>query len=225
MGYSLYLGYIPFFMAHIQQRQFCMRMKSFFPHYFRDVRVLDVGSADICGNNKYLFPTCEYTGLDIWPGPNVDVVFKAHEWDGIYGLVISTNCLEHDCDWEKTVSRMTKMTHPLGMLIIQCASEGYPEHGTKLTTPDASPATPDYYRNLVYADIEPYVGHMAFKMHWYNPISHDLYFIGFKKRWPAFTPSTFLYIWIELKYFLDHTVKDMKNAPGFYWGKIKQLFQ
>lgn len=204
---------------HKEQMRFCNRMKAFFPYYFKDVRVLDVGSADICGNNKYLFPSCEYTGLDIWPGPNVDVVSLAHEWSGLYGLVISTNCLEHDENWQKTLLNMIKMTHPLGMLIVQCASEGYPEHGTKRTTPFASPATPDYYRNLVYADIEPFVKDMDFKMNWYNPVSHDMYFIGFK-RWPVFQPSMIHYIWIELKYFLQHTWRDFVNAPRHYLSKV-----
>jgi hypothetical protein len=207
-------------MAHLEQQHFCRRMKAIFPHYFKDVRVLDVGSADICGNNKYLFPTCEYTGLDLWPGPNVDIVCPGHLFSGLFGLVISTNCLEHDECWEKTVANMVKMTHPLGMLIIQCASTGYPEHGTTRTSPHASPATTDYYRNLTYSDIEPYVGNMAFKMHWYNPISHDLYFIGFKKKWPVFTPSILNYIRIELKYFLWHTWRDFKNAPKYYWKKL-----
>lgn len=208
---------------HREQQQFLMRTKAMFSHYFKEVMVLDVGSADINGNNKYLFPSCEYTGLDIWPGNNVDVVSKAHEWQGLYGLVISTNMLEHCIEWRESIENMVKMTHPLGMLVIQCASTGYPVHGTKDTSPFASPATTDYYRNLTYEDIEPFVKDMAFQMNWYNPESHDLYFIGFKHRWPVFKPSMLLYIWIEVKYFLNHTAKDLKNAPGHYFKKIKTL--
>lgn len=200
--------------------RFCNRMKACFPHYFRNVRVLDVGSADICGNNRYLFSTCEYTGLDIWPGKNVDVVCPAHLWNGLYGLVISTNSLEHDEHWEKTVKAMVRMTHEHGMLIIQCASTGYPEHGTKRTTPYASPATPDYYRNLTYEDIKPLVKDFDFQMNWYNPQSHDLYFIGFK-HWPIFQPSLFRYVWIETKNFFWSRVRDFKNFPSFIYNKLK----
>ena len=39
-------------MAHGQQQNFFLRVKEAFPKYFRDVKVLDIGSLDINGNTK-----------------------------------------------------------------------------------------------------------------------------------------------------------------------------
>jgi hypothetical protein len=55
-------------------------MSYMFLQYFIDKCVLDVGSLDINGNNRYLFDNCEYTGLDIGEGPNVDIVMPIHEY-------------------------------------------------------------------------------------------------------------------------------------------------
>jgi len=63
-----------------------------------DLDVLDVGSYDINGTYKPLFRPWRYTGLDIEPGPNVDVVAKGpydFGLDRAYDVVISGNCMEH----------------------------------------------------------------------------------------------------------------------------------
>ena len=60
--------------------------------------VLDIGSLDINGNNQYLFEDCQYTGIDVGVGKNVDIVSKAHELkmpSGTYDTIISTECFEH----------------------------------------------------------------------------------------------------------------------------------
>ena len=61
-------------------------------------RVLDVGSGDINGNNRQYFgPGC-YTGCDLAPGPNVDVVSPCHELPfepATFDVIISSECLEH----------------------------------------------------------------------------------------------------------------------------------
>ena len=93
-------------MAHPVQQQFCSNIKSRFPQYFKNVKVIDVGSLDINGNNKYLFEDCDYIGLDIIEGKNVDVVSVAHEYDGeneSFDVVLSTNAMEHDIYYPKTL--------------------------------------------------------------------------------------------------------------------------
>ena len=92
-------------MAHKEQKDFCEWIQTAFPDMFTNVSVLDIGSMDINGNNRYLSSNADYTGIDIASGPNVDVVSVAHEYktNKKYDVVISTEALEHDKHWRKTL--------------------------------------------------------------------------------------------------------------------------
>ena len=64
--------------------------------------ILDVGSFDVNGTYKTLFSwsNWKYTGADISPGPNVDVVLdENYEWamfqDGQFDVVVSGQAFEH----------------------------------------------------------------------------------------------------------------------------------
>lgn len=136
---------------HEEQRQFCLSVKNKFPDKFKDCSVLDVGSMDINGNNRYLFSgNYKYHGIDIGEGKNVDEVVFAHVFNpqGTYDIVISTEMLEHDKYFSQSLSNMMKIVRPGGLLIITCAGIGRAEHGTKRTTPENSPFTTDYYENV-----------------------------------------------------------------------------
>ena len=52
-------------MAHQSQVDYCLSVKSRFPGHFRRKSVLDAGSLDINGNNRYLFDDCQYVGIDV----------------------------------------------------------------------------------------------------------------------------------------------------------------
>jgi SAM-dependent methyltransferase len=63
-------------------------------------KVLDVGSYNVNGTYRPIFGSgYSYQGLDISPGPNVDIVANnLYRWpveDNFYDLVISGQCLEH----------------------------------------------------------------------------------------------------------------------------------
>ncbi|MBR4604772.1 MAG: methyltransferase domain-containing protein [Lachnospiraceae bacterium] len=66
------------------------------------ISVLDIGSQDVNGSYRNLFPSSQflYTGLDMVMGKNVDYVpRKQYNWDEIrdnsYDVIISGQCLEH----------------------------------------------------------------------------------------------------------------------------------
>ena len=184
-------------MAHKEQQNFCMYTKYAFPEYFVNKRVLDIGSLDINGNNKFLFENCEYTGLDVASGPNVDVVSVAHMYDApndFFDTIISTEVFEHDMYYEETVKNIIRMLKPGGAFIFTCASTGRLEHGTIKS--DGSYAAPlliqiseewsNYYKNLTSDD---FYNIYEFKTNFltgtceYFSISefnHDLYFFGIK---------------------------------------------
>ena len=52
-------------MAHQEQINFCLYVKEKYPTFFNNKKVLDVGSGDINGNNRYLFEDCDYFGCDV----------------------------------------------------------------------------------------------------------------------------------------------------------------
>ena len=90
-------------MAHLQQQTFFCNVKKRFPQYFSGKRVLDCGSQNLpgagSGDARYLFDNCEYIGIDIGPGENVDVVSLIHEYDEpdeSFDVVISGEAFEHD---------------------------------------------------------------------------------------------------------------------------------
>lgn len=78
---------------HIQATNFTLFVKSIFPEYFNKKIVLDVGSGDINGNNRYLFKDCEYNGNDVVQAQNVTVVSKTkdlHFKSETFDTIIST---------------------------------------------------------------------------------------------------------------------------------------
>lgn len=147
---------------HPEQVEYCQKIKARFPEYFQNRMVLDVGSQDINGNNKYLFKNCNYLGLDIGPGKNVDIVCHIHcypddvLWNnkqpfplpGQFDSIISTEMLEHDQYWYYSLQAMHDLLRPGGFLLVTAAGRNRPEHGTTRTSPKDSPYTTDYYRNI-----------------------------------------------------------------------------
>ncbi len=116
-------------MAHKTQIEWCKRVKKKYPECFVNKRVLDIGSLDVNGNNKGLFENCDYVGLDIIEGPNVDVVSIAHEFnsDELFDVVLSTNSFEHDMYFEFTLKKMIALLKPSGLMFC-CGSSGHKEH-------------------------------------------------------------------------------------------------
>ena len=179
-------------MAHPQQVDFCRKVKQLFPEYFENVRVLDIGSLDINGNNRYLFDEYKYVGVDVGPGKNVDVVSKGHEYnsDEPFDIVISSECFEHDMYYPETIKNCIRLTKSNGLFTFTCASEGRPEHGTRRTRPQDSPLLAeygewsDYYKNLTEEDIRDVFNPDEFFSEYYfeyNSQAFDLYFWGIKK--------------------------------------------
>jgi SAM-dependent methyltransferase len=175
-------------MAHREQREWCELVKYAHDEYFVGTNVLDIGSLDINGNNRYLFEQCNYTGIDIGEGKNVDVVCSGHLFksDDLFDVVISTECFEHDEHWQQTLKNViNNLLKDGGLFLFSCAAPGRPEHGTKRTSPKDSPFTNDYYRNLSEADIRSVLNCNAifsnYKFKTRIDFPQDLYFYGIKK--------------------------------------------
>lgn len=178
-------------MAHQQQFEFIDKVKKEFPKYFSNQKVLEVGSLNVNGSVRQFFIDCDYLGLDVGPGPDVDLVAMGDEYDSpdsSYDVVISCECLEHNPKWVETFRNMIRLTKPRGAVIMTCATTGRAEHGTTRVSPLDSPLTIklgwEYYRNLTVADFEEHFNFRElFENHEFivNISSRDLYFFGIKK--------------------------------------------
>lgn len=176
-------------MAHEQQNRFIKRVRHLWPDHFHDVRVLEIGSLDINGSVRQFWTNSDYLGVDVGPGPGVDVVCAGQELrhpTAHYDVTISTECFEHNPRWLETFQNMIRMTRSQGLVIFTSATTGRPEHGTARTTPQDSPWTQhwDYYENRCREDFERALdlGQWFEIIEWsWDHQHHDLYFWGLRR--------------------------------------------
>lgn len=168
---------------HKNAIDFCYSVRNRHPDFFVGKKILDVWSMDINWNNKHLFSGWEYTGLDIWVGPNVDIVCPVHELDhpGQYDVVISTEMLEHDKHYKDSIRNMIKLLKPGGLFIVTCAWYGRAEHGTTRTSPADSPYTTDYYANIGLLDVVMFDREEKFSEYEISYKNLDFRFFGIKR--------------------------------------------
>jgi SAM-dependent methyltransferase len=178
---------------HEQARDFTLFVKKILGDFFINKRVLDVGSGDINGNNRFLFENCEYDGNDVILANNVTIVSKTKDLDipdETFDTIVSTECFEHDPEYRESFKKIYKMLKPDGLFFFTCATIGRPEHGTRRTRPEDSYGSignledmTDYYKNLTIFDVNEVLNLNNLFSVWdsyYNEKSADLYFLGIK---------------------------------------------
>ena len=208
-------------MAHPQQAEYFSSVRTHYGSHFENARVLEVGSLDINGSVRELFHGCDYTGVDLQPGPGVDLACPGHLLalpTGCFDTVISAECFEHNPFWRETLANMLRMARPGGLVLISCATTGRKEHGTSRTNPDASPFTVqekwDYYRNLTANDLERGVnlgGWLADWRSWVNYISCDLYFVGLRQGGPKSLDTTLTHT-LDTRYAMSASAKSLRRG-------------
>lgn len=93
--------------------------------------VLEVGSLDVNGSVRNLFRG-EYVGLDMREGKGVDVVADASDLpfaDRSFGVVVSTEMLEHCLKPYEAVREMGRVLTSRGELLLTARGPGFPRHG------------------------------------------------------------------------------------------------
>lgn len=179
---------------HPEAREFSLFVKNILPIFFNKKRVLDVGSGDINGNNRFLFENCEYHGNDVIQANNVTIVSRTKDLpfvNNTFDTIISTECFEHDPEYKESLAKIYDILKPDGLFCFTCASTDRAEHGTRRTSPECSYGTigkledmSDYYKNLTEIDLNDVLSLNKLFSVWdtyYNNISKDLYFVGIKK--------------------------------------------
>lgn len=95
-------------------------------------KVVEFGSYNVNGSLRPIFNEhCEYIGIDMSPGPGVDIVCSGEKTPfetGSVDVVLSSSNFEHDdCFW-MTFLEMCRILKPGGYLYINAPSAG-PYHG------------------------------------------------------------------------------------------------
>ncbi|MFD4596706.1 methyltransferase domain-containing protein [Streptomyces sp. NPDC058464] len=117
-------------------------------------RVLDLGGRDINGGIRDLLPNARWSGIDIAPGPGVDLVFDCtRPWPETmttFDLVVCTEVLEHVEKWALILRTASQALEPGGpeLLFVTCASTGRPQHGASGAP---LPAPGEWYGNVAPA--------------------------------------------------------------------------
>lgn len=181
---------------HEEARRFTLYVRDKFSYFFDNHKfALDVGAADINGNNRGLFSdNCIYISNDVVPAVNVSIVCETRDipyTDATFDTIVSTECFEHDMNYKESFLKIVKLLKPGGLFMFTCAYTGRDEHGTLRTSPSCSmttkydkvPEWANYYKNLTEDDIFEVVDvEGIFKSYRFytNTKSHDLYFWGIK---------------------------------------------
>jgi len=87
-------------------------------------RVLEVGSREVNGSVRGLFPGARYLGVDKLDGPGVDLVADATEpleGVGLFDYAISTEVFEHEEFWRSVLTFMVNALDTAGRVIVTAA--------------------------------------------------------------------------------------------------------
>lgn len=87
--------------------------------------VVEFGSININGEVRDLFGSADYTGVDIVPGPGVDVVHDcaSYQHPAKVDCVVCCEVLEHTKDGRKIIANAHRLLRVGGVLILTAATD------------------------------------------------------------------------------------------------------
>lgn len=143
---------------HQEVLDFLTKLKMDYPDYFKNKRVLELGSLDICGNPRSFFDDCYYVGVDKNPGRCVDVVCNAHEFksDEKFDVIISTEMLEHDKYADKTIKNAWELLKDGGVMIFTAANINREPHLEEL-------GDDNHYENISIEKVKNWANNLGVK--------------------------------------------------------------
>jgi SAM-dependent methyltransferase len=128
--------------------------------------VIELGSRCVAGWWPYSEPVrplfadaLEYIGVDVVPGPNVDVVANAAAWQcpdaRAVDTVVCTETLEHTPEAEQICRNAWRLLSPGGVFLVTTAGEGRAPHSgfdggvlRKMACPRTGLQVDEFYRNV-----------------------------------------------------------------------------
>lgn len=140
---------------------------------------LDIGGRDVNGTARAWFgEDTAWHGLDIRPGPGVDIVADATTWTAptaLWDVTLSTECLEHVEEWPGIVYAASTALDPHGpqLAFFTAASIGRGAHGA---SGEHTPPEGEWYGNVDPADLTRELERWFGEVHVeYNPHPGDVY--------------------------------------------------
>lgn len=112
---------------------------------------IELGAYNVNGSARDLFPTVEqWTGVDLRPGPSVDVVAPAEQYQPAdpVDLVVCTEVLEHTPHWREVIQNAYTMLYPGGTFIVTAAGPMRKPHGC-----NGGDVGAEYYWNINEDDL------------------------------------------------------------------------
>lgn len=121
----------------------------------RPSRVCELGSRDVNGSPREVFQDFRnlYVGVDLRPGPGVDVVADASDWNLgasiLFDLVVCTECLEHAPNAALICDNAFRLLRSGGVFLVTAAGVKRAPHSVN---GDELPEG-EFYRNVSEADL------------------------------------------------------------------------
>lgn len=141
--------------------------------------VLDLGGRDINGGIRDLLPKANWTGVDIEPGPGVNIAHDCTRgWPDMFptfDLVVTTEVLEHVAGWRDILRTCGQALKPgdSSLLFITAASTGRRPHGASGAM---DPAPGEWYRNVSWQELTDELETLfTYSTVHYNPTPGDVY--------------------------------------------------
>jgi SAM-dependent methyltransferase len=118
--------------------------------------VLEIGSRNVNGSVRGLFSSGRYLGLDVMPGPGVDVVANGAEFvpDGQPDVVVCCEVLEHADAAPTIVSHALSLLRSGGVLLLTAAG---PERAPHSAIDGGPLRSGEHYRNIRVEDLEAWL--------------------------------------------------------------------
>lgn len=119
-------------------------------------RVLEIGSRNINGSIRAIFPDADYIGIDREPGRGVDLIGDGATFLPPWSpdLVITCETLEHAENWREVLTHIAQVLDLDGTLLATMATHGRAEHSAV----DGGPLPAlEYYGNVDPAELEAHL--------------------------------------------------------------------
>lgn len=127
---------------HAQARDFIAASRS-------RLSILEIGSRNVNGSVRDLYPGWNYTGIDTSPGDGVDIVADGGTWDGdgrYFDVILCAEVLEHASNWQQIIDNAYRLLRVGGIFVGTAAGLGRPAHKC---SGEPMPTPPDeYYQNI-----------------------------------------------------------------------------
>lgn len=138
--------------------------------------VLEYGSLNLNGSARVCAPRAQWFGVDLQPGPGVDLIADAADYvhpDPV-DVVVCCEVLEHARHAGAITANARRSLKPGGVFLMTCATDGRAPHSAI----DGGQVRPDeYYRNVPADDYRITLEHVGFTIDTLevHPLRGDLY--------------------------------------------------